>query len=73
VRRSASSISFRSGWPPTAYIAGLPHAFGEHQVVFLQLGQHVFGCDEIRTIVLDILHPGDVTDRADFYATDLAR
>src|SRR3954451_16122847 len=29
-----------------ADIAGLPHALCERQVVFLQLGQHVFGCDE---------------------------
>src|SRR4051812_24920028 len=48
-----------------ADIAGLPHAPCEHQVVFLQLGQHVFRCDEIRFIVLDAFHPRDVADRAD--------
>jgi hypothetical protein len=31
------------------------------------------GCDEIRIIVLDMLHPGDVADRGDRCAADLAR
>jgi hypothetical protein len=55
-----------------ADVVGLPHALGERQVIFLQLGQHVFGGDEIRIIVLDLLHPGDVADRADRCAADFA-
>lgn len=38
-----------------ADVVRLPHALGEFQVIFLQLGQHVLGCDEIRIIILDML------------------
>lgn len=55
-----------------ADVADLPYAPGKRQVVFLQLGQHLFGCDEIRITVLYMLHPGDVVDRADRCVADLA-
>ena len=46
-----------------ADVVGLPRALGERQVIFLRLGQHVFRCDEIGIVVLDMRHPGDVADR----------
>jgi hypothetical protein len=36
-----------------------------------QFGQHVFGCDEARIIVVDMCHSGDVADQANRCAADL--
>ena len=48
-----------------ADIAGMPHALGKRQVIFLQLDQDVFRCEEIRMIILDTLYPGDVANQVD--------
>src|SRR3546814_16572242 len=55
-----------------ADIMGFPHALGEREVVVLELCHHVFGRDEICVVVLYMLQPGDVADRADRRAADLA-
>src|SRR3546814_20645509 len=55
-----------------ADMVGFPRALGEREVVVLGLCHHVFGRDEIRVVVLYMLQPGEVADRADRRADDLA-
>src|SRR3546814_15646636 len=55
-----------------ADMVGFPRALGEREVVVLGLCHHVFGRDEIRVVVLYMLQPGEVADRADRRAADLA-
>src|SRR3546814_950001 len=54
-----------------ADMVGFPRALGEREVVVLGLCHHVFGRDEIRVVVLYMLQPGEVADRADRRAADL--
>src|SRR3546814_936631 len=56
-----------------ADMVGFPRALGEREVVVLGLCHHVFGRDEIRVVVLYMLQPGEVADRADRRAADLDR
>jgi hypothetical protein len=43
------------------------------EIIFLELGQHVVGREEIRVVVRDMLQPDDLIDRPARQAADLAR
>src|SRR3546814_5657654 len=53
-------------------MVGCPRALGVREVVVVGLWHHVFGRDEIHVVVLYMLQPVEVADRADRRAADLA-
>ena len=78
VRRSVSSTKFSRMLAVamssclSANVVGLAHPVGDRLVVGHQLQQHVPRRHEWGVIVLDLLQLGDVSDRADGGAADLA-
>src|SRR6202007_2557272 len=55
-----------------AHVVRLAQPGGQRLVVFAQLGEHVGGLDILRIVIADALHAGDMTDRAQRRAADLA-
>lgn len=48
-----------------AHVAGLLQPSCEREIILVQFGQHIFRHHEIRVVILDMLYPGDLSDRAD--------